>query len=444
MSKTPITTKTNIRASFRDASFTSLNVGMSESYFCAFMLALGINEVVAGLGIVVPQFIGVLFQLLSIRSFFTQYSLKKRIMLFLSCQALALVPLIMAGVFRYNNPIFIIGVLGLYWACIHSINPAWTRLIGHTVPEQFRIRFFTIRNQFGQSSAYIGMVLSGVALYFAKDHGIEVQVFVSIFCFGFILKCLSIREFKFNHKDYDLAPGSEERLPFRQFIKRLKGTEQGKLIIFLFFFYITVHFSAPYFHPYMLKHLNFNYIEYMGITSLGYFGRVFMHRILQKKAKARHINLILLLATVGISTTPLLWTFTQNYLWLAIIEFLSGCYWAGFELATILLYYQKIEDRERTSVMTYINVLNTSGMVIGSILGALFMKYVPETWDSYLALFAACTFLRMLLVVFGPQVDFKGQIPKLGVNLLQGVRPIYGVLSRPIVGSFKRKKKEKK
>lgn len=443
MSKTPITTKQNIRSSFRDAAFTSLNVGMAESYFCAFMLAIGINEVISGLGIVVPQFIGVLFQLLSIRSFFTQYSLKKRIILFLSCQALAMIPLILAGVFKFNNPVFIIGVLGLYWASIHSLNPPWTRLIGHTVPEQFRLKFFTIRNQFGQSSAYIGMILSGLLLYFAKDHGIEVQVFVGIFVFGFFLKCMSIIEIKYNHKDYDLAPGSEHRLPFKDFIKRLKGTEQGKLIIFLFFFYITVHFSAPYFHPYMLKHLKFNYIEYMGITSLGYFGRVFMHRVLQKKAKAKYINTILLLATIGISTTPILWTFSQNYAWLAIIEFLSGCYWAGFELATILLYYQKIEDRERTSVMTYINLLNTSGMVIGSVLGALFMKFVPLSWDSYLALFAACTVIRMLLVVFGPQVDFKGQIPKLGVNLLQGVRPIYGVLSRPIVGNREKKKKKK-
>lgn len=443
MSQTPITTKQHIRASFRDAAFTSLNVGMAESYFCAFMLAIGINEVISGLGIVVPQFIGVLFQLLSIRSFFTQYSLKKRILLFLCCQALAMIPLILAGVLRYNDPVFIIGVLGLYWASLHSLNPAWTRLMGHTVPEKFRLKFFTIRNQFGQSSSYIGMVLSGVLLYFAKDHGIEVQVFVGIFVFGFFLKCMSIREFKLNHKDYDLAPGSEYRLPFREFIKRLKGTEQGKLVIFLFFFYITVHFSAPYFHPYMLKQLKFNYIEYMGITSLGYFGRVFMHRVLQKKARARHINTILLLATIGISTTPILWTFSQNYTWLAIIEFLSGCYWAGFELSTILLYYQKIDDRERTSVMTYINVLNTSGMVLGSILGAIFMRFTPENWDNYLALFAACTILRILLVIFGPQLDFRGQIPKLGFNLLLGIRPVYGVLTRPIVGNFKKKKKKK-
>ena len=94
MSKTDVTTKKHVRASFRDASYTSFNIGMAESYFAAFMLALGMSEVVAGVGTVIPQFIGVIFQLFSIRSFFTQYSLKKRIVLFLSFQALSFIPLI--------------------------------------------------------------------------------------------------------------------------------------------------------------------------------------------------------------------------------------------------------------------------------------------------------------------------------------------------------------
>jgi hypothetical protein len=69
MSKSAVSTKQHVRASFRDATYTNLNIGMAESYFCAFMLALGINEVVAGLGTVIPQFVGVIFQLLSTAAF---------------------------------------------------------------------------------------------------------------------------------------------------------------------------------------------------------------------------------------------------------------------------------------------------------------------------------------------------------------------------------------
>ncbi len=441
----PVSTKQHIRASFRDATYTSLNIGMAESYFCAFMLALGISEVISGLGTVIPQFIGVLFQLFSIRSFFRRYSLKNRLLLFLTVQALSMIPLILIGWFKINSAIIVIGVLGIYWASLLSLNPPWNRLIGHTVPQKFRIRFFSIRSQFGQSSVFLGLITSGLLLYWAKDKGQELQVFVGIFIAGFILKCFSWYEVKRNHNDYDLAPGSEHRVPFREFIKNISKTDQGKLILFLFFFYITVHFSAPYFNPYMLGKLKFNYLEYMIVTSIAYFGRVFAFRILQKRAKSRHINKILILSTIGIATSPLWWSLTQNFWLIVTIEFLSGCYWAGFELSTILLYFQKIDDRERTSIITYITFLNTTGMVTGSLLGAWFMKNLPASWDHYLILFATSTFLRIMVIIFAPHVNFIGRIPKiLNFTRAPEIFNSFNSITRLYLGKEKKKSQEEK
>lgn len=446
MSKTAlISTKQHITASFRDATYTSLNIGMAESYFCAFMLALGISEVIAGLGTVIPQFIGVIFQLFSIRSFFRRYSLKNRLLLFLTIQALSMIPLIMIGWMKVNSAVVVIGVLGVYWASLLSLNPPWNRLIGHTVPLKFRIKFFSIRSQFAQSSVFVGLIASGLLLYWAKDKGHELQVFVGIFIAGFALKCFSLYEVKKNHLDYNLAPGSEHRVRFRDFLKNIRKTDQGKLILFLFFFYITVHFSAPYFNPYMLGKLKFNYLEYMIVTSIAYFGRVFAFRILQKRAKSRHINKLLIFSTIGIATSPLLWSLTQNYWLIVSIEFLSGCYWAAFELSTILLYFQKIDDRERTSIITYITFLNTTGMVIGSMLGAWFMKSLPIGWNNYLVLFAASSFLRILVILFAPHVNFKGQIPRLmGLNRTFGVVPSFSSLARQFSREDKKDSEEDK
>ncbi len=435
MSKNTVTTKQHVRASFRDAAYTNLNIGMAESYFGAFMLALGISEVTAGLGTVIPQFLGVLVQLLSIRSFFTRYSLKRRMILFLSLQALSLIPLILAGTLRLNSTVLIIGILGLYWASLLSLNPPWNRLIGHTVPPSFRPRFFSIRGQFAQLAVFLGLIASGVTLFWAKGQNLELTVYVGIFALGFVLKCLSIYEVHANHQDYDLPPGSEVRLPLSQFLGRLRGTEQGKLITFLFLFFVAVHFSAPYFGPYMLGKLRFNYLEFMAITSFSYFGRMLMFRLLQKRARARHINRLLLVATIGISLNPLLWAVSQYYWWIAGIEFLSGCFWAAFELSTTLLYYQKINDRERTSVITYIALLNTTGMLLGSILGALVMKILPGGWNVYVTLFVTSTLLRLTLVVFAPQVDFRGQLPAM-VPL--SLRPALTTLSRVFLRNRKR------
>lgn len=440
-----VSTKAHIKSSIRDAIFTNMNIGMVEGYFCAFMLALGVSEVIAGMGTVIPQFVGVVFQLFSIRDFFRRMGLKTRLMIFLSMQALMLLPLIAIGITRYSSPFLIISVLSLYWASLLSLNPPWNRLIGHTVPYRFRLKFFSIRNQFGQFAVFIGLISSGILLYYARPANLEVPTYVGIFVFGFILKLLSLYEVKFNHNDYDFDGKIEERLKLRQFIKRLKSTEQGKLVVFLFFFYLTVYFSAPYFNPYMLNQLNFNYIEYMAITAVAYFGRVFMFKVLQKRAKSRHIQKLLILSCFGITTSPLWWAINQNYWWIFFIEFLSGCYWAGFELSTILLYYQKIEDSERTSVMTYVTFFNTAGMITGTLLGGWAMRQIPDQYDKYLTLFAASTIIRAIVVLAAPQLDFKGRIPKLiSFNRVFSVRPPYGALTRPILGRLKKKTEDKK
>ena len=444
MSKTSVSLRQHVNASFRDAVYTSLNIGMAESYFCAFMLAIGISDVISGLGTVIPQFIGVLFQLLSIRSFFTQYSLKKRLILFLGLQALSMIPLAAVAIYKINSPYLIISILSLYWASLLSLNPPWSRLIGHTIPESFRLKFSSIRSQFGQFSVFLGLIGAGLVLHWQESQDAVLPVYVGIFLIGFILKCCSIFDIYKNHQDYSLAPGTEKRLPLRTFLRRLNGTDQGKLITFLFLFYVAAHFASPYFGPFMLKELKLNYMEYMGITSVSYFGRVVMFKFLQKKARPKQVNTLLLIATLGISTSPLLWSVSQKFGWIIFIEFLSGSYWAAFELATILLYFQKIEDNERTSVMTYITLLNTSGMLLGSLLGALYMKILPIGWDHYLTLFVTSSILRAIVIVFAPQVDFKGQIPKLiSFNRIMSVRPPYGAIVRPIVGKVRKKKEEK-
>jgi MFS family permease len=446
-----VTTKQHVRSSFRDSIYTSLNIGMSESYFCAFMLALGVSELTSGSGTTIAQFIGVCFQLLSIRSFIRKRPLKSRLLFFLAMQALAMLPLLYIGTLKVGSGPLIIGVLGVYWASLLSLNPPWNRLMGQTVPNRFRLKFFSIRNFWGQLSILLGLVISGTALYYAKALGAsEIMVFMGIFAIGFVLKCLSWFELKYHHNTIEVpktsaASSTEQRLKLRDFAKRLKSTDQGKLVTFIAFFYTAAHFSGPYHTPYMLKVLKFNYLEFMAITSIGYFGRVFMFRVLQKKARSRHINTILILACVGIASSPLLWALSQNYAWILGVEFLSGCYWAGFELATVLLFYQKIEDHERTSIMSYITFFNTTGMLIGSILGAIYMRQLPEGWDPYIVVFATGTLLRTLVLIFAPHVNFRGNIPKLiSFNRVFMTLPPFGGLTRPVVGKIKKKGEELK
>jgi MFS family permease len=413
MSKTPPTLKQHVRSSFRDASFTSFNVGLNESYFCAYMLILGIHEVMAGLAIIIAQFIGVVFQIYSTHPRFRCYNLVTRLIFFLTCQALMFIPLFLIGWFEISSAPLMIGVLGLYWCCVHSLNPPWMKFMGLSVPRRFRLKFFSIRNQFGQASVLFGLLCGGVLLHFAREEKSELQVFLMMLTCGLVLKLLSVFELRFKHQCFDRQESDDHRIQFSGFLKRIGKTEQGKLIGFLFLFYISVYFAAPYFTPFMLVQLKLDYIDYMLIIATSYLGRVCMFRVLQMKAKGRHIEHLLIISTIGIALSPILWTFSHSFTWLLFIEFISGCNWAAFELSTILLFYQKIDDRERISLMSFISFSNTTGMVVGSLAGALFMKLTDANLDQYKYLFMISFILRLLVALFVPHLEYKERMPRI-------------------------------
>ena len=309
--------------------------------------------------------------------------------------------------------------------------------MGHTVPARFRLNFFATRNQFAQISVLVGLILSGFFLSRVAGKPAELTVFVIIFCVGFALKCLSWMEVRSFHQDYEPRHEHQPQIGIREFVKRLKGSEQGRLIFFLFFFFIAVHSASPYFTPFMLNRLKFSYLEFMVVVGLSFIGRIICLKVLQRWVKPRQINGVLIISAIGISTSPLLWTFSQNYGWIMLVEFLSGCYWAGFELSTTLIYYKKIEDNERTRVMSYISFFNISGMAIGSLMGAGLMHFLPATVDQYLVLFSVATFLRIAVIIFLPHVDLKGELPHI---LSFSLRPPFAAISRPIFGLFEKKK----
>ena len=413
----PSPLKNHIHSSYRDGIFTNANVGMNESYFAAFMLAMGLLDIWAGLALILAQFIGVSLQIIFLRISFRQTSLKQRLLFHLPLQALAFVPLIIMGLLRLSSPWLMVTCLGFYWFNLLSLNPPWWRLMGHTVPKSYRLRFFSYRNLLCQLSVFAGLGLAGLVLYFMKQRGLEIQAFIIFFAIGFILKFSSWFEVKSRHRDYVVEPTDETFISFREFVKTLKGTEQGKLIIFLLFFYVTVHSSASYFNPYMLGPLGFNYLQFMAIVGISYFGRVVGSRIIQKWARPHQMNQILFIVTLGIAVNPFLWALSRNYTWIMIIEFISGLNWAGLELSAALLFYQRIQDRDRTSIMTYISFIQIGGMAFGCSIGAVFLHFIPSGWDKFIALFIFSSSLRLVGFVLSPHFRYRKEMPEFWANI---------------------------
>lgn len=432
----------HIRASLRDAVFTNLTVGMAESYFVAFMLALGVAEVVAGAGKILPMFIGVCLQMFAIRGPFLKLSLKSRMVGFIVVQGLTFPLLAALGYWHYSDTFLVIALLGLYWGAGLSSQPPWHRLMGETVPKRYRLKFFALRNAWAQIAVLVGLI--GAGLFFGSiDKSKNLQGFVVLFCLCALLKFLSARELA-SHKSAPIHGGEEKRVRFRDFLKSMRHGPQGRLVGFLFLWYLVVQLSGPYFDPYMLSRLNWGLKEYTGIIAISFIGRVVAFRLLRARSNPRQIPWILLIGCAGITTTPFLWVLSQNYWWVFTIEFLSGCYWAAFELSVIMLYFERIKDEERTSIITYISFTNTLGMVIGVLLGGWLLQNWPQDQDKYLGLFTLSTLLRFLVLLTIPTVRVRDAWPVM-VTHTRGflTSAPFGALTKPLIEwNKKRKKKE--
>jgi MFS family permease len=414
--------RSHILASYRDGIFTNGNIGLTESYFVAFMLALGLSEVSAGLSIVLAQFLGVVVQVAVLPYTRRLTSLKHRLLIFLPLQALAFIPLILMGALQKSSAPSMILTLGFYWFSLLSLNPPWWRLMGHTIPKLFQRRFFSYRNLLCQLSVFIGLIASGLALTWGRSVDRTILVFLGIFGTGFLLKLLSWIEIRYFHSDFIIDEGEENFLSFKEFLKSLRGTQHGKLIQFLFFFYVTVHTSALYFNPYMLGPLGFSYVKFMSVLGISYFGQVAGSRFMQKRVRNHQMNAIIFIATLGIAINPLLWSISRHFGWILFIEFISGINWAGLNLAVSLLFYQRISDQNRTSIMSYVGLVQTTGMALGCGIGALFLNYVPVNGDKFLGLFLFSTSVRLLGFVFSPRLKFKEMMPVLWMGVRSSSR----------------------
>jgi len=399
----------HVRASLRDSVYTNLTVGLGESYFAAFMLALGLGETIAGAGKIIPMFIGVCIQMFAIRGPFRRMGLRSRALGFVIVQALTFPLLAAVGLYRIADAPIVLGLLAIYWAAGLSSLPPWNRLMGETIPARFRLKFFALRNAWGQLAVLVGLLASGFFLSSVSKEQ-QMPIFVGLFLICALLKVFSVQALG-QHREAPIGAGGEVRVRFRTFVKNLKGSDQGRLVKFLFAWYVVVQIAGVYFDPYMLSHLGWEPLKYTGVIAMSFVGRIVMLRLLRAWARPSQMSWVLFMGCLGIAATPLWWSLSQSYPWILVVEFICGASWGAFELATVLLYFERVKDEERTSIMTYISFSNTLGMIIGVSIGAWVLQNWPAEKNPYQAMFLISSTLRFAVLLAMPSIKLREAWP---------------------------------
>jgi MFS family permease len=389
----------NLRNSVSDGAAFSVMVGIGETYFPAFVLALGMGEIAAGLVASIPLLAGAILQLVSPAAVAWLGSNRRWVIVCVSLQAASFVPLVAAAVWGHMPAFGVFAAVSLYWAGGLGAGPAWNTWIETVVPFRVRAPFFAMRTRLGQAGTLLGFLAGGAALQYGKHSGQVLAAFAAIFALAGLCRSFSAR-FLSRQTEPHAVKGRQQNVTMAELLGRIKAGSSERLLIYFLAVQVAVQISGPYFSPFMLGQLRISYLDYVGLLATSFIAKIVMLPAFGNFATQFGVRRLLWIGGIGIVPCSGMWLYAHSYWQLVAIQFFAGAVWAAYELAMFLMFFEAARRDERTSILTMFNLANAVALVIGALIGGSILKLLGGSREAYLVLFAVSSFARAGTLVF--------------------------------------------
>jgi MFS family permease len=366
--------------------------------------------------------------------------------------------------------VWVFAAAAAYWAASLATSPAWNTWIEEIIPKRLRANFFACRARISQIFTLIGFATGGLALHWGRAsdaaaglaHHWELTAFVGIFVVGAACRYLSGM---FLSQQTEPSVGRYQSRPVSpwQLVSQTSGDVGGKLVLYLLAMQTAVQISGPYFTPFMLAKdkQNLSYLTYMLLIGVCFLGKAIALPLWGRLAHYAGARRLLWIGGTAIVPIAALWVlidvmnfwqttlhlnlgFTQvdvpiasQFIYIALVQLVSGVVWAAYELAMLLMFFEAIPKQDRTGVLTFYNFGNAAALVLGSLIGAAILQACGEAYWGYLVLFglsSVARFCTLPLLLRTPDRHVAiVQSPALRVI---AVRPDDGSVDRPILPSL--------
>jgi len=403
--------------SIADGSASNVMYGFGEQYVTAFALKLGASSSEIGILASVPSFIGSIFQIVGAK-LTEHYQNRKKVVLFsVMMQALMILPLFIVPFFTKSILLLTI-IFSLYFVFTNISAPGWNSWIGAVVADKERAEYFSRRNKTTITALLISVLAAGSILNYFTTVNIWVG-FGILFSISFLGR-LTSWYFLSRQFEPSYVINKEEAFSFKDFLKRLPETNFGNFVMFRSLMAFSVMIASPFFAVYMLKDLQFSYIQYtiivlapmlIKVLTITYWGRY------SKKLGTRNIMIV---SAFLIGVIPLAW-FIAGYFFfghkiifflIMLAEMISGFAWAGFDLTTFNYILETVSPGKRARCIAYFNILFGICVLIGGLFGSWLVSSLPKSYYG----------ASVLLVVFIISAVARFIVPTIFLSKLQEVK----------------------
>lgn len=409
----------SLKLSVREGSLASISNGFGISYLSPFALLLNATASQMGILFAITSLLPSLVQLKGSK-LIQRFSRKKIVLSGTLARILLWFPIILIGFLFYigvPHVIWIlIGLIGLLYAFVGIVNPAWFSWMGLLVPEKSRGNYFSKRNRYTGFFGVLTIIIAAFILDGAKKAGEHYGDILGFTLLGFgllFLLALATRLWSCNllRKQYEprLILKKKDYFSFKQFLNNGLSTPFGKFSIFMGIFSIAIGIAGPFWTVYMLRDLGFSYIWFMMITiSAIIFQLLFLPLLGKISDKFGNIKLMRVCSWL-IAMLPLLWIasvlinddlMVKLYL-LFVPAIVGGFAWAGYNLAVNNYVYDAVTSPKRSFGLSYMNLMVGVGIFIGASLGALLAWIDISFMNPILFIFAISAIGRLMVAIFG-------------------------------------------
>jgi len=417
--------KKSLSYSTKDGVASTITGNAGDNFVSAYAVALGATNFQIGLLSALPN-------LLPVEIFTTKLigkiSRKKIVVSGVMGQIILLLLMATLGFFMFKSTAMaatlLIVLFTLYASTGLFISPAWNSWM-KDLTEKIEIgKYFGVRNRIFGIVGLITLIIAGIVLNEFKKLNIVFYGFALLFVVAALARTISRGYLK---KQYEpkLKLKKESYFSFWQFVKKAYTNNYGRFVIFIALINLATTISGPFFTPYLLNSLKFNYITFtiinLVISALA--------ALLTMPLWGKFLDKYGCVATMRISVwaipvIPLLWLISPSPYWLAVVQIFSGTMWAGFNLAAGTFIFHAVTKERMNLCVAYSSILNGVAIFFGAIIGGILASLNIKFMNVFLFVFFVSGIVRIIIIsVFFPLIKEVRQV--------KSSKPLMSILLKP-------------
>lgn len=357
--------------------------GISESYFSAYAVFLKASSPQVGLLASLPPLLASFSQLAAV--WFGQITGARKSVIVAGAllQALGLISIAVLPLY-YSDLAFpiLLACTIFYMVGPHLGSPLWGSMMGALVPEQLRGQYFARRTRLSSIASFGALISGGIILGFFDRWQFTYIGFLVIFLSGVLARLVSAWHLaQIYDPPHEHAIGGRH-LPFGRSL--FKGQAlQLRFSLFFACMQFAVAISGPFVVVYLLRDLQFSYIELTINTAASVLVQFLVLNRWGRLADLFGNRIILRVTGFTIPFIPALWVLSTDYWYLLLVQAISGLVWSGYTLSSSNFVFDLTPADRRAALMAVHSVMSNVAVFGGATLGGYLSLSLPTQLDFH-------------------------------------------------------------